>query len=837
MKILLLLLFVSTMALGQRTSTIDADCLRIKDGTCIDKLELGYLDGVSSALQTQLNGKEASIATGTSAQYIRGDKALATLDKAAVGLSNVDNTSDATKNAASVTLTNKTLTSPVINSPTGIVKGDVGLGNVDNTSDATKNAASVTLTNKTISASSNTITGIVNANVATNAQIDVEKIGTGQVDNTELSRLDGITGNVQTQINNGVTDFSTNGVHRTGDESIAGVKTFTDQLIASSTAKGFRPCPVMTDVQMLAVGTPANGDCVYNSTKKAPYYYSSTDVKWKLAGGGAGGSRLNLLVDASFEDGVAADGSCATCTASQESVIILATPNNEKSLKLNFAAQNGCYTVDKTTGAEFTNTQGVVSAFIKTSVVGATFTSRVNGADTSNVITISSRDVWDNYEIGVILGATSVGYKICSGSTVTDDIYADETFVGPAKIVNDLGVIGKWTSYTPTFTNFGTVTSINCRHRQNGGSRDISCTFTTGTTVGSEARVSLPSGDVSSSDYPTLSSASGHGSGAAIDSLVIPLIEASVSYLTFSSGVAANNNFTKTNATFFGNTRTWSFFASVRIAGLSGSTSTYTSQCQSDTQCENVFSADVSSTGVVTNENLDWISGSCTNASPTVCTYNTGIFTAAPNCWHDSSTILIANAVSSSTTVSQQFSGSSKQPFTIYCTKGSADFKAKRVIVGDFESLARVATITDVKASGTAGGSTSAATTATRTLNTLVDPLGIVTSLSSNQFILPAGTYQLEGFAPGYRVSQHKIRLRNITDSTTPIIGSSEYSEVSTATASTFSRIQGVFTISSAKTFELQHYTTSVQATNGFGVPATTGESEVYAQVTIRRLR
>jgi hypothetical protein len=51
-----------------------------------------------------------------------------------------------------ITLTNKTLTSPVINTPTGIVKGDVGLGNVDNTSDATKNAATATLTNKTIEA-------------------------------------------------------------------------------------------------------------------------------------------------------------------------------------------------------------------------------------------------------------------------------------------------------------------------------------------------------------------------------------------------------------------------------------------------------------------------------------------------------------------------------------------------------------------------------------------------------------------------------------------------------------------------------------------------------------
>lgn len=57
------------------------------------------------------------------------------------------------------TLTNKTLTSPVINSPTGLVRSDLGLGNVDNTSDATKNAATVTLTNKSITG--NQITSVV----------------------------------------------------------------------------------------------------------------------------------------------------------------------------------------------------------------------------------------------------------------------------------------------------------------------------------------------------------------------------------------------------------------------------------------------------------------------------------------------------------------------------------------------------------------------------------------------------------------------------------------------------------------------------------------------------
>jgi len=82
--------------------------------------------------------KEPTITVGSGTQYWRGDKVWSTLNAASVGLGNVDNTSDVTKNAAAVTLTNKTLTSPVVNTPTGIVKGDVGLGNVDNTSDVNK---------------------------------------------------------------------------------------------------------------------------------------------------------------------------------------------------------------------------------------------------------------------------------------------------------------------------------------------------------------------------------------------------------------------------------------------------------------------------------------------------------------------------------------------------------------------------------------------------------------------------------------------------------------------------------------------------------------------------
>lgn len=52
---------------------------------------------ISNATQTALNAKENLITTGTAGQYYRGDKTFQTLDKSAVGLGNVNNTSDINK--------------------------------------------------------------------------------------------------------------------------------------------------------------------------------------------------------------------------------------------------------------------------------------------------------------------------------------------------------------------------------------------------------------------------------------------------------------------------------------------------------------------------------------------------------------------------------------------------------------------------------------------------------------------------------------------------------------------------------------------------------------------
>lgn len=59
----------------------------------------------NTALTNGLSTKENTITAGATSQYYRGDKTFQTLDKIAVGLSNVDNTSDANKPVSTATQT------------------------------------------------------------------------------------------------------------------------------------------------------------------------------------------------------------------------------------------------------------------------------------------------------------------------------------------------------------------------------------------------------------------------------------------------------------------------------------------------------------------------------------------------------------------------------------------------------------------------------------------------------------------------------------------------------------------------------------------------------------
>ena len=122
-------------------------------------------------LQSALDGKEATITATTSADYYRGDKTFATLDKAAVGLSNVDNTSDANKPISTATQT--------------ALDGK----------QATITGAATTIDTEDLTASRALVSD------------GSGKVAVSDVTSTELGYLDGVTSAVQTQINSKISTY------------------------------------------------------------------------------------------------------------------------------------------------------------------------------------------------------------------------------------------------------------------------------------------------------------------------------------------------------------------------------------------------------------------------------------------------------------------------------------------------------------------------------------------------------------------------------------------------------------------------------------------------------
>ena len=147
-----------------------------------------------------------------------------------------------------------------------------------------------------------------------------------------------------------------------------------------------------------------------------------------------------------------------------------------------------------------------------------------------------------------------------------------------------------------------------------------------------------------------------------------------------------------------------------------------------------------------------------------------------------------------------------------------------------------VAIIADVKAYNEAGGNFTLGAFRTRDLNTeLDDPSNIVT-IASNQFTLQAGTYLVEWSAPAYKVDRHSSRLQNITDSTTEVLGTTEYSNDGDALI-TRSMGAKVLTITGAKAFEIQHYGAITRASYGMGLNSNISNiNSVFTIVKIHKI-
>lgn len=150
----------------------------------------------------------------------------------------------------------------------------------------------------------------------------------------------------------------------------------------------------------------------------------------------------------------------------------------------------------------------------------------------------------------------------------------------------------------------------------------------------------------------------------------------------------------------------------------------------------------------------------------------------------------------------------------------------------------KTAYIKDVKTSGTDGG-TSSTTPVARTLNTVEGDTGIV-SLSSNQFTLNKGTYEIEWSAPAYKSGRHQTALYNATSASYHTIGATSFNNdpnnVQTNSVG-YAKVE----ITGATAFEIHHEVEISSATNGWGVNSGGALSitteEVYTQVKITKIK
>lgn len=148
---------------------------------------------------------------------------------------------------------------------------------------------------------------------------------------------------------------------------------------------------------------------------------------------------------------------------------------------------------------------------------------------------------------------------------------------------------------------------------------------------------------------------------------------------------------------------------------------------------------------------------------------------------------------------------------------------------GDIEILS------DVKATGVNGGTFTSGARRTRVLNTQEKSRPWCT-LSSNQFTLLSGRYQIIAFCPAYTVNGHRAYLYRTTEVAGVIaMGSTEYAATTVGNSSII--MTEIEIIGTPITYEISHWCGTTRSDNGFGVGSSVGSFNcIYTQVFIKRL-
>ncbi len=168
---------------------------------------------------------------------------------------------------------------------------------------------------------------------------------------------------------------------------------------------------------------------------------------------------------------------------------------------------------------------------------------------------------------------TSAG-AVTSLSGTADQITASAATGAVTLSLPSNQIITAWVAYTPTFTGFGTPSSVNIWSRRIGDTLHIRGSFVPGTTTATEARISLgyngTNNNVTSSNT-VITAIQGSGNlylNFSSAGAYYMLIEANVQYLTMGIQAAVFAGTTKINGNVFTSGQTLTFDAEIPIASF-----------------------------------------------------------------------------------------------------------------------------------------------------------------------------------------------------------------------------------------------------------------------------
>ena len=376
------------------------------------------------------------------------------------------------------TFTNKTIAAGS-NTITGLTKSDVGLGNVDNTSDATKNAAVAALTNKTIDGDLNTLQDIALSSLKTvggDAGKLVARDGSGAVVSTDSPEAT-------------LVEFNSQGSSPSTPAGAGDVRVFakSDKLYTKNSlgieaevgagVGGINYLSGQFNADALGTVDTSVGDTIASSTRTNPTRWGtshSSNIITQSTDSTLRGT-TNYLVSYS-----------ANAQFVESPLFTLDGSDLGKALLVSFSHSGISTSDDVQVYMVRYNSSNVLQERIPlagTASATTPFSARLNtGVSQLNSFFVSGSTASDKYALRVLRNANATAVRL------------DSFVVGPQSLAVAPPLTGWENSTGFTYSGFGTVSSQSVQIKRIGDTMSVRGNFTSGTAAASQALIILPSG-------------------------------------------------------------------------------------------------------------------------------------------------------------------------------------------------------------------------------------------------------------------------------------------------------------------------------------------------------